>query len=145
MTEEHREEARKLKELWDARTHETQALFGERYEIGNQSAVGQFLRGDVPLSLSAARGFAKGLQCQISDFSLRLAKQASDLGLWAGGDVMDMTKLKKDEFQLVQIYRLLTADQKHQLQLEANNMYNETHPGPSPANPFAGKLPPSNV
>lgn len=65
-----------LKALWDAISQSekgTQAEFGEQYLIGNQSAVGQFLRGKTPLSLKAAKGFAKGLNCQVSDFSPRLA------------------------------------------------------------------------
>jgi len=43
------------------------------YQIGSQSAVTSFLNGHTPLSLKAARGFAKGLNCLISDFSPRLA------------------------------------------------------------------------
>lgn len=69
-------EAARLRLLWDAfneRSRTTQAAFGEEHEIGNQSAVGQFLRGESPLSPKAARGFAKGLGCQIDDFSPRLA------------------------------------------------------------------------
>lgn len=73
------EEARKLRELWDSRSHPGQAEFGEIYEIGNQSAVGQFLRGVTPLSLKAAGGFAKGLRCRIEEFSPRLAASAADL------------------------------------------------------------------
>jgi hypothetical protein len=69
-------EAQRLRALWETRSHPVQAVFGEVYEIGNQSAVGQFLRGETPLSPNAARGFAKGLNCQISDFSPRLAALA---------------------------------------------------------------------
>lgn len=75
-----KEEARRLKDLWDAAsqaTRGTQAEFGEVHSIGNQSAVGQFLRGETPLSLKAAKGFAKGLGCKISDFSPRLAELES--------------------------------------------------------------------
>ena len=71
-----KEEARLLSEIWDSKSkveRGSQATFGESYGIGNQSAVGQFLRGEVPLSLKAARGFAKGLQCKISAFSPRLS------------------------------------------------------------------------
>ena len=72
-----KEEARRLKEIWDAADparRGTQAEFGEAHLIGNQSAVGQFLRGETPLSLKAAKGFAKGLACKIADFSPRLAE-----------------------------------------------------------------------
>jgi hypothetical protein len=79
ITAEHRNEARLLKAIWDAQPHDSQAEFGEKYEIGNQSAVGQFLRADAPLSMKAARGFAKGLGCQISAFSPRLATLAEEV------------------------------------------------------------------
>lgn len=78
VTDEHREEARLLRLAWDSRTEKvSQAVFGEQYEIGNQSAVGQFLRGDAPLSLKAARGFARGLGVGIDQFSPRLAAEAA--------------------------------------------------------------------
>jgi hypothetical protein len=67
-------EAQALSELWNSRSHPSQAVFGETFEIGNQSAVGQFLRGDIPLSPKAAFGFAKGLSCSVADFSPRIAK-----------------------------------------------------------------------
>lgn len=76
VTEEHKAEAVALKAIWDSTKHETQDVFGETYKIGNQSAVGQFLRGEAPLSMKAARGFAKGLGKPIESFSMRLAKDA---------------------------------------------------------------------
>ena len=76
-TELHREEARLLLAIWKSTQHETQEVFGETYGIGNQSAVGQFLRGTAPLSLKAAIGFAKGLGCPISAFSKRLAAEVA--------------------------------------------------------------------
>ncbi len=71
------EESRLLSALWHdmpEKDRGSQAVFGEKQEIGNQSAVGQFLRGESPLSLKAAKGFAKGLGCKVSDFSPRLAE-----------------------------------------------------------------------
>ena len=81
ITEENREEARRLFVIWD-RTYEdrkktgmhSQGAFGAEYKIGNQAAVGFFLHAKTALSLKAARGFATGLGCNISDFSERLAK-----------------------------------------------------------------------
>ncbi|RYF36319.1 MAG: hypothetical protein EOO21_02230, partial [Comamonadaceae bacterium] len=63
ITPTHLEEAERLRELWSHRpgVRLSQVEFGERYEVGNQSAVGQFLRGETPLSLKAARGFVQGL------------------------------------------------------------------------------------
>lgn len=77
VTPETLEESRKLKALWDKRSQLSQAEFGERHEIGNQSAVAQFLSGKVPLSLKAARGFALGLGADIYEFSSRLAEEAT--------------------------------------------------------------------
>lgn len=81
VTEEHQEEARRLRAIWEASYEtrkaanlHTQAAFGAKYDIGGQAAVGFFLGGRTALSLKAARGFAKGLGCQISDFSPRLAE-----------------------------------------------------------------------
>lgn len=42
-----------------------------------QGAVSQYLNGDTALNLKAAIGFAKLLKCRISDFSPRLAAEAS--------------------------------------------------------------------
>ena len=77
VTPETLQEAAELKRLWGSREHPGQAVFGEVYEIGNQSAVGQFLRGETPLSLKAARGFAKGLGVDIAEFSPRLASEVA--------------------------------------------------------------------
>lgn len=79
VTPETKAESVRLREIWDSRSHPGQAEFGELYEIGNQSAVSQFLLGRAPLSLKAAKGFATGLGCRIEDFSPRLAKEAADI------------------------------------------------------------------
>lgn len=76
VTPETQAESAKLKEIWEsAKERPSQAIFGETYQVGSQSAVTSFLNGHTPLSLKAARGFAKGLGCNISDFSPRLAAQ----------------------------------------------------------------------
>lgn len=76
ITEEHREEARKLKALWDdGRQRRTQAVFGEAYGVGNQSNVGHYLNARNPLNLASAKAFATELKCSIEDFSPRLAKE----------------------------------------------------------------------
>lgn len=77
VTDEHRQEAAKLKAIWLRAPRPEQGAFGETYEIGGQSAVSNFLRGDSPLSLKAARGFARGLNIEIADFSPRLAAEAA--------------------------------------------------------------------
>lgn len=74
VTPETLEESLRLKAIWDSTKHPGQAVFGEEFGIGSQSAVGQFLRGERPLSLKAAIGFSKGLKCNLSDFSPRLSQ-----------------------------------------------------------------------
>lgn len=80
VTEENVKESARLKSIWDAATgRPSQEVFAAKYEIGTQSALTQFLNGHTPLSLKAAMGFAKGLDCDISDFSPRLATQAGKI------------------------------------------------------------------
>lgn len=87
ITPETQEESLRLRAIWDgAQGRPNQAAFGEMYDIGNQSAVGQFLRGETPISLKAAVGFAKGLGCEIQDFSPRLAKLAHEASQVLGND-----------------------------------------------------------
>jgi len=81
ITEETKAESDKLKVIWKKNNPGlTQVEFGEKYDIGSQGAVYQFLNGLVPISMKAAIGFAEGLRCQISDFSPRLAKEAESIG-----------------------------------------------------------------
>lgn len=108
LTEEHREESRRLKAIWAERKERiSQAEFGQTYDIGSQAAVGHFLNGKAAISLKAARGFAKGLGCEIADFSPRLAGEAAALGEVAGGNnqPLNFTQLSKDEMQLIMVYR----------------------------------------
>lgn len=86
VTPETLRESEKLRALWDRTPAKpSQAIFGERYAIGSQSAVASFLGGKTPLSMKAAQGFAAGLNCKLSDFSGRLDAEAR-LGLLAIDD-----------------------------------------------------------
>lgn len=90
VTDEHLAEASKLRALWDAADHGlSQQVFGEKFGIGNQSAVGQFLRGQTPLSMKAAVGFAKGLNCNLADFSPRLSLQIAEGTRLLSGEAVD--------------------------------------------------------
>jgi hypothetical protein len=80
VSDEHREESRRLRVIWDRTKPEregrgvgTQEAFGHFYGVGNQAAVGFFLNGKTALSLKAATAFARGLKCEVRDFSPRLA------------------------------------------------------------------------
>lgn len=86
ITPEHSTEAARLREYWENRPGHrlSQAEFGERYDVGNQSAVGQFLRGETPLSMNAAKGFVRGLtdaghKLQLRDISPRLQAMAESI------------------------------------------------------------------
>lgn len=141
VTELNKEESRLLRAIWDAASKDrpSQGQFGEIYGIGSQAAVGHFLNGHAAISLKAARGFAEGLKCEISDFSPRLAEEAAQLGRFAGAmsDQIDMTALGRMEMQLVMLFRGLNAEQRDELMQHANNLFVATHPAPSSANPFS--------
>lgn len=80
ITSEHLAESAKLRAIWESTPGKPpQAVFGELYGIGGQSAVGNFLGGRSPLSLKAARGFARGLNVALEDFSPRLAAEAREI------------------------------------------------------------------
>lgn len=142
VTDEHLQEAARLRSLWDAREVKlSQAEFGDKHKIGNQSAVGQFLRGGVPLSLNAAKGFAEGLKCQIDDFSPRLAKIAIEAGMLASAPEApatppDLTALNKMELQLVMLFRSLSHGDQEDLLQHVNHLYVRRNPTRSPANPY---------
>ena len=65
----------RLKELFRERLPEgmTQEEFGERYGIGSQGMVWQYLNGWTPLNIEAAEKFAAGLNCTIADISQEMA------------------------------------------------------------------------
>lgn len=112
VTNESITEAQALSAIWKEKAKLSQAEFGETFDIGNQSAVGQFLRGRTPLSLKAAAGFAKGLDCKIIDFSPRLADLAESYSALSGLEsrLDDLTKLSREELQHILLLRNLSAD-----------------------------------
>lgn len=97
VTAEHREESAKLKAIWDETGHRgmSQAEFGAQFEIGTQAAVGFFLNGNSPISLKAARGFARGLRCNIADFSPRLAAEAAQNAEFAAPTESDFVDIPR--------------------------------------------------
>lgn len=94
VTALHREEARHLLNIWNRMKPRlrslgwgTQESFGFQFGIGNQSAVAHFLNGRAALSPKAAAGFARGLECKVSDFSPRLAALMNEQPTDAGANV----------------------------------------------------------
>lgn len=79
ITDENRAESARLKALWDARQAKpTQTTIGLTMGVG-QSAVANMLNGHMAITLTAARVFAKELECDIADFSPRLAREAGKI------------------------------------------------------------------
>lgn len=77
----HIEEAERLRALFNARPSPklSQAKFGERFNIGSQAVVWQYLHARIPLNLEQAVRFAKGLDCPVAKFSPRLAAERDAL------------------------------------------------------------------
>lgn len=128
VTDEHRQEALLLAELWERLPHASQAVFGEQHGVGSQSAVGQFLRGDTPLSLKAAAGFAEGLGCKIKDFSPRLAEQAIQFAELAGptDSPASIADLSKFEIQLILMVRAMKQEAINEIAQVAQDLYKKS-------------------
>ncbi|MBP9032773.1 MAG: helix-turn-helix transcriptional regulator [Pseudomonadales bacterium] len=73
----HLEEAAKLRAIYErvnaGPNKLSQLAFGQQFDIGTQGMVWQYLNGKSALNLDAALKFARGLQCEVADFSPRLA------------------------------------------------------------------------
>lgn len=85
-----RKDAGRLKDLFEkyrAAGGLSQEAFGERFEIGNQSAVSQYLNGLIALNLASATKFARGMGLAVADISPTLA---NELGKEAGMFQADM-------------------------------------------------------
>lgn len=74
LTQWQKEDAARLKALF-ANQRLSQEAFGERHHIGTQGVVWQYLNGKIPLNLNAALKFARGIGCDVAEFSPRLAEQ----------------------------------------------------------------------
>jgi hypothetical protein len=150
VTDQHRAEAAALKALFDEaqeaakakKVRFTQGGFGEDYGIGDAALVWQYLNARIPLNLRVAVAFAKGLGCEISSFSARLAAEAAALtGIPAkAGEkpiaILSFLDLDRTEAQLVATFRDLNEEQRAALLRHADQLHNETHPDPSPANTY---------
>ncbi|CAG2126853.1 hypothetical protein LMG31506_00205 [Cupriavidus yeoncheonensis] len=70
------EDAERLKGLYEQRKGKmSQEEFGNRFEIGSQAMVWQYLNARRPLNIRAASGFARGLGVEVDAFSPRLAAE----------------------------------------------------------------------
>lgn len=70
------EDALRLKALFDKREPKiSQAEFGEKFEIGSQGMVWQYLAGRRPLNIKAATAFARGLGVNVEEISPSIAAE----------------------------------------------------------------------
>lgn len=69
------EDAKRLHELFAAKSKYSQEEFGRRFEIGSQGLVWQYINARRALSIKAASAFAKGLGISVDAFSPRLAEE----------------------------------------------------------------------
>jgi hypothetical protein len=83
MEQWQKDDAARLKALFKKHTKLSQMQFGLTYDIGSQSAVGQYVNGLRPLNVAVAVKFARGLCVSVSAFSPTLAREL------AGADAMD--------------------------------------------------------
>lgn len=78
LTSEEKEDAARLEQAWKAykasNKGATQEWLGKASGIGVQSAVGQYLRGIIPLNLEALFAFSKALQVNPRSISPRLTE-----------------------------------------------------------------------
>lgn len=81
------EDAQRLRRLFDARQERgangkqiSQMEFGEKYEIGTQGMVWQYLSGRKALNLKSALAFSRGLGVKVRQFSPTLADQIEAAG-----------------------------------------------------------------
>ncbi len=106
-----------MKAIWDKTRHPSQAVFGEVNDIGSQSAVGNFLNGLSALSLKAATGFAKGLGCDLADFSPRLAKTAAEISTMVPSDEADFVYVARVDVTFSNGHGKLVFDERGKARL----------------------------
>lgn len=87
------EDADRLKALFaDRKGKISQEEFGNRFEIGSQGMVWQYLNARRALNLKAAAGFARGLGVDVAAFSPRLADEMRSIS-----KTLNLTSLKTNE------------------------------------------------
>lgn len=106
------EDAKRLRSLFNERAAMTQAEFGERFGIGNQGAIWQYLNNRRPLNISAAQKFAEGLGVRIEDFSPSIAQAVQAADAWTGEAAQAWPYATLDEKK----FRNLPSDQAARLE-----------------------------
>jgi transcriptional regulator with XRE-family HTH domain len=108
------EDHQRLKALYDKKFPKggkgmSQAEFGQRFSIGNQGSVWQYLNGKRPLNTRVAAAFAEGLGVAIADISPKLAAQLDAMN--SNPRLRDLLEecVTLDEEQLKTVKRLVIA------------------------------------
>ncbi len=99
VTDEHREEARRLKRVWDIEKDcrgFTQEQAASRMGYATQAAVSQYLNAKIPLNLDSALKFANFLRCRVSDFSPRLGLLLQDYETGAAQSPLRQAAIRAD-------------------------------------------------
>lgn len=120
LNPEERAEAERLAAAWlafkGANKGVTQEWLGAETGLGTQGAVGQYLRGVIPLNVEALMAFARVLQIDPRAISNRLANIVGGLlEKNDGGGVADSLKLSVEtaaELRLLSVYRLANEDER---------------------------------
>jgi phage repressor protein C with HTH and peptisase S24 domain len=86
------EDADRLKGLFKEHAKDSQMVFGQKFELGSQGMVWQYLNGRRPLNLSALLKFSKGLGVSPTEISPTLSAELQSVG-----PLVDKTK----EIQLI--------------------------------------------
>ncbi len=68
-----KQDAARLKTIFDAKYERSQAQFAEDYDLSSQPVVWQYLSGHIPLNLEALIKFAQGLEVSVAEISPVLA------------------------------------------------------------------------
>lgn len=84
LTPEQEQECARLKALFNEKAGMSQRAFAAKYKLGTVSNLSQYLTGRRALSLPLAIKLATILEVEVSDFSPRLAKEATSLGIPLG-------------------------------------------------------------
>lgn len=135
LTPEEKKEALRLAELWReykaANKGATQEWLGHETGIGGQSAVGQYLRGIIPLNLEALFAFSRVLRVEPMAISPRLAANVSlsqPVEHEINPNVRDVYySLDRQKIVLLDLFDALTPKQKGELirELEEKKQTND--------------------
>ncbi len=111
-----KEDAVRLKALYNAISESTLEEFGSEYGIGSHGMVWQLLNGRRALTIEHAFAFAKGLNVKIDEFSPTIADKVRAYYQWVTPCPDDFDNLTSSEKAKLQgfIKKLLNDDEDSQ-------------------------------